>query len=382
MILTNCASCATPLPHLAKQCSRCKTRYCGPACQEQHWKEGGHKDQCKTIKRGAEQNYADNKYKEAIAVAVEACAEDTKGQTCYICLEAVHSRTGEGLVRGCACGDRDGVASPELGVAHVSCFARQAKMLCEEDEENDLGSRATEECFARWRTCDLCKQDYHGVVSCALGWACWKTYVGRSESTWIRFRAMGRLADGLIDGCWYEESAYVWEASRELLRRFWPGDYAHGDNLLTIQSSIATCYYHLGRKKEALQLERDEYEASKARNGIDDEETLTSALNLSISLVALNLFAEAKPFLRKNMRRARRVHGDDADVTVGLRLQYAYALSKDNDASSNDYHEAEKILVELDATSQRVFGTFHPTSEQIQANLEVVRELLADEAGN
>ena len=77
-------SCATPLPHLAKQCSRCKTRYCGPACQEQHCKEGGHKDQCKTIKRGggAEQNYADNKYKEAIAVAVEACAEDTKGQTC------------------------------------------------------------------------------------------------------------------------------------------------------------------------------------------------------------------------------------------------------------------------------------------------------------
>ena len=152
--------------------------------------------------------------------------------------------------------------------------------------------------------------------------------------------------------------------------------------MLTIQSSIAACYYHLGREKEALQLERDEYEASKARNGIDDEETLTSALNLSISLVALNLFAEAKPFLRKNMRRARRVHGDDADVTVRLRLQYAYALSKDNDASSNDYHEAEKILVELDATSQRVFGTFHPTSEQIQANLEVVRERLADEVSN
>ena len=32
MILTNCAACAAPLPHKAKQCSRCKTRYCGPAC--------------------------------------------------------------------------------------------------------------------------------------------------------------------------------------------------------------------------------------------------------------------------------------------------------------------------------------------------------------
>ena len=40
---------------------------------------------CKKIHRGgnAEQYNADKKYKEAVAVAVEACAEDTKGQTCY-----------------------------------------------------------------------------------------------------------------------------------------------------------------------------------------------------------------------------------------------------------------------------------------------------------
>ena len=80
---------------------------------------------CKKIKRqgGAEQYHANKKCSEAIAVAVEACAADTKGQTCYICLEAVHPRTGEGLVRGCACGDRDGVASGITGIAHVSCLA-------------------------------------------------------------------------------------------------------------------------------------------------------------------------------------------------------------------------------------------------------------------
>ena len=40
---------------------------------------------CKKIHRGgnAEQYYADKKYKEAVAVAVEACAEDTKGQKCF-----------------------------------------------------------------------------------------------------------------------------------------------------------------------------------------------------------------------------------------------------------------------------------------------------------
>jgi len=42
---------------------------------------------CKKIHRGgnAEQYYADKKYKEAVAEAVEACADDVKGQTCYIC---------------------------------------------------------------------------------------------------------------------------------------------------------------------------------------------------------------------------------------------------------------------------------------------------------
>jgi hypothetical protein len=75
---------------------------------------------CKKIHRGgnAEQYHADKKYKEAVAVAVEACADDTKGQTCFICTQALHWKTKEGLVRGCAC---RGTA----GFAHVSCLAEQ-----------------------------------------------------------------------------------------------------------------------------------------------------------------------------------------------------------------------------------------------------------------
>ena len=45
----------------------------------QHWKEGGHDQLCKKIKKGggAEQYHADKKYEEAVADAVEECAEDT-----------------------------------------------------------------------------------------------------------------------------------------------------------------------------------------------------------------------------------------------------------------------------------------------------------------
>ena len=80
MILTNCAACAVPLAYdHKKKCSRCKTRYCNEACQRQHWERGGHEALCRRIKRGggAEQYYADKKHKEAVAVAVEACADDT-----------------------------------------------------------------------------------------------------------------------------------------------------------------------------------------------------------------------------------------------------------------------------------------------------------------
>jgi hypothetical protein len=91
-----------------------------------HWRRG-HKQICKKIHRGgnAEQYHANKKYKEAVAEAVEACADDTKGQTCFICTQALHWKTKEGLVRGCAC---RGTA----GFAHVSCLAEQAKLLVAE----------------------------------------------------------------------------------------------------------------------------------------------------------------------------------------------------------------------------------------------------------
>ena len=158
MILTNCAACAAPLGRsLGKKCGRCKTRYCGPECQVQHWKEGGHDNLCKKIKKsgGAEQYNANKKYAEAVAVAAEKCADDTKGQTCYICMEAVHRRTGEGLVRGCACGDRDGVASGTTGIAHVSCLAEQAKILVAEAEENNLDDEVLNQRVIRWYRCCL-----------------------------------------------------------------------------------------------------------------------------------------------------------------------------------------------------------------------------------
>ena len=199
------AACAAPLAHdHKKRCSRCKTRYCNEACQRAHWERGGHEALCRRIKRGggAEQYHADKKYKEAVAVAVEKCADDTRGQTCFICTQALHWKTKEGLVRGCAC---RGTA----GFAHVSCLAEQAKILNDEGEENNLSPEGR---WDRWFKCSLCEQEYHGVVCCALGWACWKTYLGRPEIAWTRRYAMTQLANGLSDVGKHAESLSVDEA--------------------------------------------------------------------------------------------------------------------------------------------------------------------------
>ena len=76
--------------------------------------------------------------------------------------------------------------------------------------------------------------------------------------------------------------------------------------------------------------------------------------------------AEAKPFLRKNISRARRSLGDDHDTTLELRDQYVKALINplldDITAASaaGDLREGVTILEDIERRSRRVFGADHP----------------------
>ena len=45
--------------------------------------------------------------------------------------------------------------------------------------------------------CFDCNQGFHGAVLLALGWACWKTYLGRMESDWYYGAGMGVLGAAL-----------------------------------------------------------------------------------------------------------------------------------------------------------------------------------------
>jgi len=369
MLLTQCAACAAPLGlTLGKKCGRCSTRYCGAECQVQHWKEGGHDQLCKPIKKagGAEQYNANSRYSEAVAVAVEKCAEDTKGQTCFICTEALHLKTKEGLVRGCAC---RGTA----GFAHVSCLAEQAKLLFEEAEYNNLDVKVMQARWSRWHTCSLCEQMYHGVVMHALGWACWKTYLGRPETDQARVLAMSVLGNGLSIAEHHEDALSVKEAQLSMKRRL---GVPQG-SILVAQSNIATTYRKLGQLERALQMQRDVYSGWVKLHGEENDETLLAALNYADALTSLERFEEAKALLRRTVPVARRVLGENHEDTLRLKWIYATALCRDDGATLAELREAVTTLEAVEQNIQRVFGRAHPLTGGIGGDLRNARAALA-----
>ena len=116
---------------------RCHTRYCDAACQHEHW-ANGHKKKCKKIARGggAEQYYADKKFKEAAEAAVVACAAQGVPQDaeCFICRSSIE---GKGIVSGCAC-------HGGAGLAHVARLVRPAEMAEKAVAEANLRSALDE----------------------------------------------------------------------------------------------------------------------------------------------------------------------------------------------------------------------------------------------
>jgi hypothetical protein len=368
MILTQCAVCATDLGlSLGKKCGRCSTRYCGPECQKQHWEGGGHDKLCKKIKRagGAEQHYADTKYSEAVTVAAEACADDTKGQTCFICTQALHWKTKEGLVRGCSC---RGTA----GFAHVSCLAEQAKILCDEAEENNLDMKVFNERWRRWHTCGLCEQEYHGVVCCALGWACWKTYVGRPETDQPRLAAMTQLGNGLSAVGRHEDALSAREAELSMKRRVGAPEH----QVLIAQGNLACTYDDLGRVAEVLSLRQEVYSGTLKLHGEEHYDTLREAYNYASSLMILSRFEEAKSLLRKMIPVARRFLGESHDLTLHMNKVYAVALFEDDGSTLEDLREAVGTLEDATQTARRVFGAAHPLVFTFDCALEASRAAL------
>ncbi|CAH0372041.1 unnamed protein product [Pelagomonas calceolata] len=311
---------------------------------------------------------AAQKSNEAVAVAAEKCADDTKGQTCYICTEALHWKTKEGLVRMCSC---RGTA----GFVHVSCLAEQAKILVAEAEENNLDWKVRDARWKRWYSCSLCEQRYQGVVQCALGWACWKTYVGRPEGNVARSLAMTSLGNGLSAAEHHEDALTVREAELAMKRRLGASEAS----ILVVQGNLGNLYDKLGRLEQALQMRQDAYSGHLKFYGEEHEDTVRTANNYAASLYNLQSFEEAKLLLRRTVPVARRVFGDDHRLTLSLGWMYAMALYLDEGATLDDTIESVNTLEELERTARRVLGGAHPLTTAMEDNLRQARAALREE---
>ena len=269
-------------------------------------------------------------------------------------------------MRMCAC---RGTA----GFAHVSCLTEQAKLLNDEAEENNKVVQ-----WHRWDKCGLCEQRYHGVVHCALGWAAWKTYLGRPEGDQLRVLAMGSLGIGLRSGGRFQEATDVLETALSLIHREIPSD---DSTRLVVLNTLASLYTQLGRHEESLAFRRQCYEETKSIQGPCSENTLINASNLGMTLHKQAKFAEAREVVRQPLADARRTFGDDHYVTLILCETTADAiagLGSGELGGGESLRETIAMYEDLVPRSRRVLGSSHPKTQQRERCL---REFRAFRAG-
>ena len=184
---------------------------------------------------------------------------------------------------------------------------------------------------------------------------------------------MNQLGNGLLSADHHEEALSVQEAELAMMRRLGASE----QNILAVQSNLASTYVYLGRPEQALQMDRDIYSGRVKLNGNYHEETIRAAYNCARSLVGLQRFEEAKSLMRKRIPVAQRVLGESHDTLLRMRWNYARTLSWTTAARAlDDLREAVTTLEELAPAARRVFGTAHPLTTGIEKDLRFTRAKL------
>ena len=184
---------------------------------------------------------------------------------------------------------------------------------------------------------------------------------------------MSALGNGLFDAGRHEEALSVREAELAMKRRL--GDSEN--NILTVQTNLASTYYALGRHQDDMRMSQNVYSGRLKLLGEEHGETLLAAGNYAASLFSLKRFKEAKALLRRTVPVARRVLGEGHEVTLRMRWIYAKALCNDPGAALDDVREAVATLEDVERIARRVLGGAHPTTSNVENNLRAARAVLA-----
>ena len=124
-------------------------------------------------------------------------------------------------------------------------------------------------------------------------------------------------------------------------------------------------------------MKRDVYSGCLKLCGEEHGKTLLAANNYANALIENKRFKEAKSVLRKTMPVARRVLGDNHEVTLNMRQNYTRAFYKDPAATLDDLREAVTTLEETARIARRVLGSAYPLTTTIEDDLRNGRAALA-----
>ena len=100
------------------------------------------------------------------------------------------------------------------------------------------------------------------------------------------------------------------------------------------------------------------------------------AKNYADLLIELKRFKEAKSLMCKTMPGARRVLGENNELTLRMRWNYGEALYQAEGATLDDLREAVTTLEEVERTARRVLGGAHPNTAGIEGDLRHARAAL------
>jgi tetratricopeptide (TPR) repeat protein len=316
-------------------CARCRgVMYCSAACQKVHWKQGGHKQECK--KPAAQARPA------GVATVAASAAVGGGGScegSCIICLDG----NPRPIQSGCAC-------RGDAGLAHMECRA--------EDAAHRMKNRGQ---FEGWWRCGTCGQRFTGAMHLGLACAWWSTAQRLPEENEQRLGAATNLANAFYQQGKHAESETLYREVLAVRRRvLGPED---PDTLMTA-CNLANTLYSQGKRAGADTLYREVLEVQRRVLGPEHPDTLRTAGNLAAALDDQGKHAEAETLHREVLVVRQRVLGPEHPSTMTTAGNLAASLY-----SQGKYADAETMNREVLEVQRRVLGPEHPYTLSTAGNL-------------
>jgi hypothetical protein len=391
--------------------------YCSAECQKAHWKEGGHKKQCKAaapstvdvitdLRRPTGSAHGSNiagvsavglsskrgpasKPSEKRSVVTSRTARATlDGGACIICLDPDPPP----IQSGCAC-------RGDAGLAHVECRILAASAMQQSNGE-----------MKRWEMCSTCNHPFRGPMAVGLAEELLRRVQGNRERPNEWFFAASILSSAFNATGKYAEAEAVCREAMVSVDRM--GISAATPSMTQLREHLGNALSNQGKVAKAQPIFERCLAELKQRLGPHHEKTLDTAISLGGNLACQGKHAEAVVVLKDTLDRAKRAHGPEhvTALRCGEKLanelnslcKYDEAramyhellpvmkrvLGPDHTfvltASSNyatalvncgGFVEAEAMLEENVAAQMRVFGPHHPGTVHAARGLAVLRQL-------